>query len=223
MTFSISAHCPETGMYGIAIASSSPAVAARCSHTQAGAGVVASQNVTDPRLGLLGLRLLEEGKPAWKVLEELIESTPYSDYRQLAIVDRNGGTAGFSGTGALGVHAIAQGTQCIAAGNLLANPEVPERMVKAFERATGSLPERLLAAMKAGQEAGGEAGPVYSAGLKVAREVAWPVVDLRVDWAENPIEKLAGVWTVYAPQLEAYVSRALNPSAAPSFGVPGDE
>lgn len=223
MTFSISAHCPETGMYGIAIASSSPAVAARCAHTQANAGVVASQNVTDPRLGLLGLRLLSEGGPAWKVLEELIESTPYSAYRQLAIVDRNGDTAGFSGTGALGVHAIAQGTRCIAAGNLLANPEVPEKMVKAFERAMGSLPERLLAAMKAGEQAGGEAGPIYSAGLKVVREVAWPVVDLRVDWAESPIAKLADIWAVYEPQLEDYVNRALSPAAAPSFGVPGDE
>lgn len=222
MTFSISARCSETGMFGIAISSSSPAVAARCSHVRADAGVVASQNITDPALGIRGVELLAAGRSAQDVVDALIASTPFADFRQLAVVDRRGDTAGFSGKGALGTYAIAKGAQCIAAANLLADRSVPEHMVKAFERSTAAFPERLLAALKAGLDAGGEAGPVYSAGLKVMRDVAWPVVDLRVDWAEQPIEKLQDIWAVYAPQMEDYVRRAVAPGDAPSYGVPGD-
>jgi len=223
MTFSISARCPRTSMFGIAISSSSPAVAARCSHARAGAGVVASQNVTDPGLGIFGLGLLDSGKSAQDVLEELIASTPHAAFRQLAIVDRLGRTAGFSGTAALGIHAIAEGEGCVAAGNLLAHPGVPQAMVDAFAASRGSLPDRLLAALQAGLAAGGEAGPVYSAGLKVVCDIGWPVVDLRVDWAEEPIAGLSRIWSIYEPQMEVYIRRATDPSAAPSFGVPGDE
>jgi uncharacterized Ntn-hydrolase superfamily protein len=223
MTFSISARCPETGMFGIAISSSSPAVAARCAHALTDAGVIASQNITDPNLGMAGLVLLKEGASAEQVMADLIASTPYAEYRQLAIVDRQGRTAGFSGDGALGIHGIAEGNGCIAAGNMLANRGVPQAMVDAFAAANGGFPARLLTALDAGLLSGGEAGPVFSAGLKVVRDARWPIVDLRVDWTENPIAELAKIWAVYEPQMEAYVSRAINPSVAPSFGVPGDE
>ncbi len=223
MTFSIAARCAETGMFGIAISSSSPAVAARCSHAHAGAGVVASQNITDPSLGISGLEMLAMGATAEEALDRLVASTPFAAYRQLAIVDSRGGVAGHSGERTLGVHAMAKGNGCIAAGNLLATTEVPQRIIDAFEASAGNLPSRLLAALSAGLEAGGEAGPVRSAGLKVVRNVAWPVVDLRVDWHEQPIAALQDLWDVYKPQMEDYVRRALDPNAAPSFGVPGDE
>ncbi|MFS8113182.1 DUF1028 domain-containing protein [Rhizobium jaguaris] len=223
MTFSIAARCAETGMFGLAISSSSPAVAARCSHTRAGAGVVASQNITDPSLGISGLEMLAMGATAEEALGRLVLSTPFAAYRQLAIVDAQGNVAGHSGERTLGIHALAKGTGCIAAGNLLANPDVPQRMIAAFEAANGDLPSRLVQALAAGLEAGGEAGPVRSAGLKVVRNVAWPIVDLRVDWHDQPIEALQGLWSVYEPQMEDYVKRALDPNAAPSFGVPGDE
>jgi uncharacterized Ntn-hydrolase superfamily protein len=81
-----------------------------------------------------------------------------------------------------------------------------------------------LAAMHAGLAAGGEAGPVHSAGMMLVDQVAWPVADLRCDWTEDcPIATLARIWEVYKPQLSAYVQRALDPSVAPSYGVPGDE
>jgi len=223
MTFSISARCSDTGAFGIAISSSSPAVAARCAHVKAGAGVIASQNVTDPSLGLLGLELLAAGRSAGQVRTTLVASTPFADFRQLAVIDRNGTTAAFSGAGALGVHGIAEGQDCIAAGNLLMDRFVLSAMIEAFEQSRGFLADRLLLALKAGQDAGGEAGPVYSAGVKVARELEWPIVDLRVDWSEQPIEKLIEIWRVYEPQMEDYFRRAVSPEAAPSFGVPGDE
>jgi uncharacterized Ntn-hydrolase superfamily protein len=223
MTFSITARCPETGMFGIAISSSSPAVAARCVHARAGVGAMASQNVTDPELGQMGLDLLARGRTAREVCAALVASTAFIGYRQLAIVDRAGGTAAHSGDHALGIHATAEGEGAVTAGNLLANPDVPAVMLAAFEGGSGFFPERLLAALAAGLTAGGEAGPVHSAGLYVVREVSWPIVDLRVDWSDAPIADLARLWSLYAPQLEDYIRRARVPSEAPSFGVTGDE
>ncbi|TNF58782.1 MAG: DUF1028 domain-containing protein, partial [Rhodobacteraceae bacterium] len=90
--------------------------------------------------------------------------------------------------------------------------------------ARGHLGDRLVAALRAGLAAGGEAGPVRSAGLLIVREVAWPVADLRVDWTEgDPIGELAALWALWKPQMRDYVTRALDPTAAPSYGVPGDE
>jgi len=100
---------------------------------------------------------------------------------------------------------------------------VRAEMVAAFLGSEGHLGDRLLGAMRAALKAGGEAGPVHSAGLQLVDKVSWPVADLRVDWTEGcPITELAAIWDVYKPQLGAYVTRALNPEAAPSYGVPGD-
>jgi uncharacterized Ntn-hydrolase superfamily protein len=97
-------------------------------------------------------------------------------------------------------------------------------MVRAFETSEGHLGDRLLAAMKAAVAAGGEAGPVHSAGMLIVDKVSWPVADLRVDWHDDdPIGALEALWRLYKPQLKDYVTRALDPTAAPSYGVPGDE
>ena len=96
-------------------------------------------------------------------------------------------------------------------------------MVEAFEASAGSaLGDRLVAALRAGLAAGGEEGPVRSAGLVLADAVPWPVADLRVDWADDPITGVAALWELWKPQQDGYVLRALEPGAAPSFGVPGD-
>jgi uncharacterized Ntn-hydrolase superfamily protein len=96
-------------------------------------------------------------------------------------------------------------------------------MITAFGAASGHLAACLLHALRAGLERGGEAGPIHSAGLLIVRDVAWPIVDLRVDWTDDdPVAALAGIWELYAPQIDDYVRRAVNPAAAPSFGVPGD-
>lgn len=221
MTFSITARCPGTGMFGIAISSSSPAVAARCAHLRAGVGAVASQNITDPRLGKRGLDLMAAGASAEQALAEL-RGFPFIDFRQLALVDTAGRTAALSGSGALGIHAIVQGDGAVSAGNLLASVDVPRAMMTAFEATRTDFPNRLLAALEAGLAAGGEAGPVHSAGLVVVRDVDWPIVDLRVDWSDSPIADLRRVWEVYAPQIEDYVWRALEPTRAAKFGVAGE-
>ena len=224
MTFSIAARCANTGRFGVAISSSSPAVAARCVHVRAGIGAVASQNITDPRLGPAALDLIEAGAAASAAIAALVGSRPNIEHRQLSAIDAQGRTSAFSGSATLGIHATAEGRDCVAAGNLLASPHIPSAMVAAFERAEGDLGDRLILALAAGLAAGGEAGPVHSAGLVLVDKVEWPVTDLRVDWDESdPIGRLRVLWELWKPQAAAYVQRALNPTAAPTYGVPGDE
>lgn len=225
MTFSVAARCSKTGMFGIAVSSSSPAVAARCAFARAGVGAVASQNITDPALGERCLDLMALGATAAQAIETITQSTENIQYRQLTAVDRQGGAASFSGDKTLGIHATAEGDNVVCAGNLLSSAQIPSSMVNAFNASNGHLGDRLLAVMVAAIEAGGEEGPVHSAGILLVDKVTWPVANLRVDWHEggDPIGELKKVWAVYSPQLNDYVKRALDPSAAPSYGVPGDE
>ncbi|WP_338805646.1 DUF1028 domain-containing protein [Pseudomonas chlororaphis] len=224
MTFSIVGRCAETGQLGIAISSSSIAVGARCPWLRSGVGAVSSQNITLPALGPQVLDGLGEGLAPAQALDRALTRNGYSQYRQVAVVDAQGRTALFSGNHALGINNAVAGEQCVAAGNLLANSTVIERMVEAFESSEGCLAARLLSALQAGQDTGGEAGAVHSAALSVVGELVWPIVDLRVDWAEaNPIGELQKLWSAYEPQLQDYLTRALNPTLAPSYGVPGDE
>jgi uncharacterized Ntn-hydrolase superfamily protein len=224
MTFSIAARCTDTGMFGIAVSSSSPAVAARCAHARAGVGAFGTQNITDPRLGPAGLDLMAKGASAEQAIAALKQTAPHIAFRQLIAVDGKGGTAAHSGERTLGTFATAQALNVVAAGNLLSDAEIPAKMVAAFQRAQGHLGDRLLAAMAAALAAGGEEGPVRSAGMLLVRDVPWPVADLRVDWSDgDPIAELMRLWGIDKPQLEDYVTRALDPTAAPSFGVPGDQ
>lgn len=224
MTFSIVGRCAETGQLGIAISSSSIAVGARCPWLRSGVGAVSSQNITLPALGPQVLDGLDEGLAPAQALDRALTRNGYSQYRQVAVIDTQGRTALFSGTQALGIHHAVAGEQCVAAGNLLADSAVIERMVEAFEHSEGCLAARLLSALQAGQDAGGEAGAVHSAALSVVGELLWPIVDLRVDWADaNPSGELSRLWSAYEPQLQDYLTRALNPTLAPSYGVPGDE
>ncbi|GFM89005.1 hypothetical protein PSCICO_44040 [Pseudomonas cichorii] len=224
MTFSIAARCAETGQLGIAISSSSIAVGARCPWLRAGVGAVSSQNITLPALGPQTLELIEQGLPPAEALEQALAGNAFSEYRQITAIDHQGRTAHFSGSETLGINNARSGDQCVVAGNMLASPEVIDTMIKAFEETTGPLAERLLQAMRAGLAAGGEAGPVHSAAVKVVGEPSWPIVDLRVDWTDHdPIEALNNLWQAYRPQMQDYIDRALNPASAPGYGVPGDD
>ncbi|KIC15448.1 MULTISPECIES: DUF1028 domain-containing protein [unclassified Leisingera] len=224
MTFSLVARCAETGMFGVAISSSSPAVAARCSFARAGVGAAASQNVTDPSLGPLALDLMEQGMSAAEAVAEVQRRGRFIEYRQVLAVDKSGDTAIHSGPNSLGIWTQAEGQDVASGGNLLANDGVCQAIVDGFAASTGHLGDRLIAAMRAGLAAGGEAGPVHSAGMKLVDKVSWPVADLRCDWTGDcPIENIAAAWDIYKPQLDAYVQRALDPREAPSYGVPGDE
>ena len=211
-------------MFGVAISSSSPAVAARCAYARAGVGAVASQNVTDPTLGPLALDLMQGGMGAGEAITGVKSLGQFIEYRQVLAVDKAGSTAIHSGPNSLGIWTQAEGQDVASGGNLLANDSVPQAIVDGFQSNNGHLGDRLIAAMRAGLAAGGEAGPLHSAGMMLVDKVAWPVADLRCDWTEDcPIDAVATAWEVYKPQLDAYVQRAIDPREAPSYGVPGDE
>jgi uncharacterized Ntn-hydrolase superfamily protein len=223
MTFSLVGRCAETGMFGVVVTSSSVCVASRCAWARGGVGAAATQNITDPRLGKLGLDLLQQGHSAASAMAQMVAAGRFPEYRQLTIVDGDGAVAHHSGAKTLGTNRVVTGEGCVAAGNLLASDRVPGTMVEAFLGAAGRhMAERLLAAVEAGLAAGGEVGPVKSVGMIVVDRWPWPIVDLRVDWHEEPIAELRRVWEIYQPQMADYLTRALNPSAAPSYGVPGD-
>ena len=213
MTFSLAGRCERTGAVGAVIASASMAVAARCVAVRAGVGAVCSQSTTDPRLREALLEAMAGGLAASGALAAVVGRTPDIAYRQLAIVDSHGGSAGYSGDLALGEAADISAPDAAAAGNLLADRGVPAAMLAAFaDRAGDSLGDRLIAALQAGLAAGGEVSPVRSAGLVIAESVPWPVTDLRVDWHDDPVGELAGLWPLWQPQAESYVGRALRPS-----------
>lgn len=223
MTFSLLGRCARTGRLGMVISSSSPAVAARCAHARPGVGVAASQNVTDPRLGPALLDALAETGEAPTAMDLVVDAAPHIDQRQLTLLGPSGPGAAYTGSGALGTSGSRVGADCVVAGNLLADVDVLCAMVTVFYAAAGlELGDRLMRALRAAVDAGGEAGPVHSAGLLMIGEVDWPVADLRVDWHDDPVAELAAVWEVYKPQLDDYVTRALDPKAAPGYGVPGE-
>jgi uncharacterized Ntn-hydrolase superfamily protein len=222
MTFSIAA-TDGSGRYGIAVSSSSPAVAARCAHLRDGVGAVSSQNITDPRLGTALLDRLQAGYSAREAIDAVVQESPGVDYRQLVVLDAGGGTAVFSGAHTLGLFGQGLGPNSVAAGNMLAHPDVAQALCDGFAASAGELEVRLMAALRAAVAAGGEAGPVRSAGLSVVSGHGWRDTDLRVDWHDHPITELEKLLDVWLPQRQDYVVRGLDPAASVSYGVAGDE
>lgn len=223
MTFSLIAHDTSTGAFGMVICSSSPAVASRCAHARAEVGVVATQNVTNPALGPLTLDSLEAGSDAPAALKAALAQERFPDYRQVTVVDASGRTAVHSGAKSLGVHTHLEGDQAVAAGNLLADKTVISELLTGYAASSAeTFEDRLLEGLRAALAAGGEAGPVRSAGMIVVEDVPWPVTDLRVDFADDPVGDLASLWQLWRPQKEDYRARGIDPTRAPSYGVPGD-
>lgn len=223
MTMSLVAREPATGAFGIVVCSSSPAVAARCAHPRAGVGVVASQNVTNPTLGPAVLDGLALGSDAGTALKAALAQEQFPDYRQVTVVDGTGATAVHSGPKSLGIHTHLEGDQAVAAGNMLADTAVIAELLDGYARsAADHFEDRLLDGLRAALTAGGEAGPVHSAGLAVVEDVPWPVTDLRVDFADDPVGDLAALWQIWQPQKNDYRVRGVDPRSAPSYGVPGD-
>jgi len=214
MTFSLAGRCARTGMTGVVVTTSAPAVGARCAHAAAGAGAVLTQNVTDPRLGPLGLELLRGGADAEHTLDALVASSPHHLWRQLAVIDRQGNTAAFSGRNVKPERNEAHGRDCVAIANIVRSADIPAQMVRAFEQdPSAHLADRLLAALRAGEVGGGEFKPLVSAALLIAWREAFAYIDLRVDSDPDPIGALFRLWAEYQPLTELYVTRAIDPDA----------
>jgi len=215
MTFSLVGRCARTGMLGAVVTTSSIAVGSRCTHARAGVGAVLTQHVTDPRLGPLALDLMAGGSTAEEAKSAIVAVAPHRDWRQLAMIDRLGGTAAFSGAGVRAEKDEAHGQGCVAIANIVRSAAVPRAMVKAFEAAhAASLGQRLVDALRAGEAAGGEFQPVVSSALLVVHREAFPYIDLRVDEHASPIEELARLLSAYESEADTYVVRAIDPDRA---------
>ena len=211
MTFSLALRCPKTGHFGIAGTTSSMAMGGRCLFVNHDAGAVITQHRTDPRLGLAALRHLRAGASAQEALDAVSDAGGI-EWRELAIVDRNGNTAARQGSNQEPIHARAFGPGMVAIGNILRSGDVPAAMIAAAATAAHlPIAERLLAALDAGLAAGGEVFALSSAALRVAEYDDFCSVDLRVDKSGEPLADLRRLWDAYAPQQANFVERVLNP------------
>lgn len=195
-TFSIVGYDPDNGDLGVAVQSKFFAVGAAVPWAEAGVGAIATQSQANTRYGPNGLKLLKSGLSAEQTLERLIADDPGRATRQVGIVDAKGNAAHYTGDECNEWAGAVRGENYTAQGNILAGEEVVTAMAKAFEETEGELAEKLMTALFAGQEKGGDTRGEQSAALLVVRENSGyggfndRYIDLRVDDAEKPIEEL---------------------------------
>ncbi len=195
-TFSIVALDRQSGEIGVAVASKFLAVGAVVPWAKAGAGAVATQAWANLSFGPAGLRLLEGGAPAEAVVEQLTDADEGRQHRQLGVVDAQGRSAAWTGAECFTWAGHRGGNGFTCQGNILAGPQVVEAMAETFQRTEGLFPERLLAALEAGQGAGGDSRGQQSAALLVVKERGSyggyldRYIDLRVDDQPTPIVEL---------------------------------
>jgi uncharacterized Ntn-hydrolase superfamily protein len=149
------------------------------------------------------------------VLDEVVRGAHVPGWRQLAIVDREGRTAHFSGRSIVSKHCGYEGDQCVSIGNLLVSDTLPRRMVEGYLAGPKAhFADRLLAALDAGLDAGGEINPVRSATLLVAERFDFPEINLRVDDHDDPVGELRRIWAKYRNEVDNFVLRVLDPDKA---------
>lgn len=215
MTFSIIARCERTGMFGIGIATRPMAIGAKCPFLRAGIGGLVVQANGDPRLGPLGLKLLEMGYSAEKVLSEIASSDGAENmtWRQMAVVDKDGRTAVHTGSNNEAWAGHVAGKGFVAMGNRLTSERTATAMGEAYEKAgKEELAERLVRALEAGRDAGGQVAGQHSAALLVVNKKSYAWVDLRADEHDEPIGELRRLYGLYIPLIPYYDTRPSNPS-----------
>ncbi|WP_295392082.1 DUF1028 domain-containing protein [uncultured Thiodictyon sp.] len=203
MTFSVVAFDPANGDLGVAVQSKFPNVGISIPFAKAGVGAVATQSYCNTSFGPRGLALLENGASPEQALAILIDGDPQRDDRQVGIIDARGRTANFTGANCFGWAGAAQGRNCSAQGNTLTGPQVVSEMVRAFEETGGTLAERLLAALHAGQAGGGDRRGQQSAALVVKRAGGGyggfddRYVEVSVCDHPTPISELARLYAIH--------------------------
>jgi uncharacterized Ntn-hydrolase superfamily protein len=178
---------------------------------QARLAVVATQHRTDPRLGPALLDELRAGRTASEAVSAVADATPHRGWRQLGALDAGGRSAAYSGERLWPIGAELAGENCLVLGNVLSNERVAPAMISAFASGPPELADRLLAALRAGERAGGEVGELRSAALLVVERESFALIDLRVDDDPDPLGRLDAGWEVYRPLMRVFVARALDP------------
>jgi len=217
MTWSIIARDPASGAFGVAIATRFFAVGALCPHAESGVGALSTQALVNPHYGAQGLKLLREGLPAEAVVRRLIAPDEGREQRQLHVIDAAGRVAQHTGKSCIDWCGAVAGDGFSVAGNMLAGVRVIEETAKAFEQRTGLFAERLLAAMEAGEAAGGDKRGKQSAALLIHSTEAYPQLSLRVD---DHAEPLAELRRLYEKAHERFIPfMACGPSKARPWGT----
>lgn len=224
-TFSIAARDPQTGTIGVCTSTRAPAVGAITTYARAGAGAVVTQARANPLFGVDGLELLSRGHEAAEVIRRLLEGDPESERRQLMVVPSEGEISAYTGSGTEGWRGHRVGENHVVAGNLLVGEETVAAMERSFLTSGGFLPDRLLAALEAGQDAGGDSRGKQSAALYVVKDEPYPYVDLRVDDHPEPVAELRRIYelakTDLLPLVEALPTRE-EPESAPGEDIRSD-
>ncbi|MDQ2094555.1 DUF1028 domain-containing protein [Rhodalgimonas zhirmunskyi] len=218
MTFSIIGRCARTGAFGAAITTSDLAVGGRCVRLLHGKGAMLSQHRTDSRLGDLGIALLGEGKNAQDAVTSVCNSTKDIEWRQIGALDAKGRAAAYHGRRMYSIYTHSIEKDCLALGNILANENVTRKMAEAFARDPAlPLGERLMQALEAGRDAGGEiVGPLRSAAVRVTGEHGIDAMDLRIDISDSTaVEDLRALVNAYAGRAEILRNVALAPEGIP--------
>ncbi|WP_079505246.1 DUF1028 domain-containing protein [Mesobacillus jeotgali] len=211
MTFSITARCEKTGMLGVAVSTARPAVGSLVPYVKSGIGAIATQALVNPFYGIDGIKLLTEGKTPVEVLEHLLTLDPDRERRQCAVIDKDGNATAFTGKDTVPWQGHRVGSQFVVAGNMLTGPETIDAMFETYQALENeSLPDRLLATLASGQEAGGDKRGRQSAAIYIVHQEEYPLVDVRVDEHHNPVEELIRVYRKCQEDLFPYTANLVK-------------
>jgi uncharacterized Ntn-hydrolase superfamily protein len=223
MTFSLLGISPRMRAFGSVVASSSFGVGGWVICGAAGQGLAVIQGYTDPRLGPVALEALmaADGNATSAVAAMRRAAGREAAWRQMAVVDRGGGLASFTGERCPAPSGEAFGPGCVAIGAAVASQRVLLEMVAMFASgADDPFGDTLLEALVAGVRAGGDRFPFQSAALRIYQPgLAFPYADLRVDFSPNPVTDLRVLWSLWATVVDGYTARAMSPSEAPEEGA----
>jgi uncharacterized Ntn-hydrolase superfamily protein len=212
MTFTVIGRCKRTGMLGIGTATNSLAVGVRVPFVQMRLGAVAIMAIADERLGPIGLRLLDMGYRAQGVIDQLVIADPFAEYRQLGVVDDDGNAAARTGEMNTDWAGHRTGDGYVVLGNALVGEGVIDAMERAFlADPDEDLEERLMQAVEAGRDAGGQSAGQRSAALLVFEDKRFSRVDLRVDIHAEPEAELRRIFDIYRPAIPYYNMRQVDP------------
>ena len=217
MTWSILARDPATGTLGAAVATRFFAVGALAIHIEGGVAALATQALINPMYAVLGMPRLRAGEAPDYVAQALLSADAGREHRQLHILDAIGRIATHTGASCVGWCGSVRGTDLSVAGNMLAGPQVVQQTLAAFEATTGPMAERLLAALAAGEKAGGDKRGKQSAALKVATLDPYPDLDIRTDDHPDPIRELRRLYDVSQERFAVF--RRFLPGADSPCGV----
>jgi uncharacterized Ntn-hydrolase superfamily protein len=218
MTFSILGFCSRTGKAGFCQSTSTPAVGWRCTDVVLHRGIVTVQAHGDYRQLLIAKRLMELGLGPAKVLSDLKEGDRFFEYRQIAILDFRNNVAVHTGSKAYPWAGEVVGQNHVATGNVLVGKQVVQAMSDAFlANEKDELEDRLLKAVEAGRDAGGQPDGQTSAAIVVYAREEFPIVNLRVDVSLEPVGELRKIFNWFKPLIPYYVTRTNDPSSVPRF------